>query len=105
MVHSLDAITVRDGLPGSEPGFRQECSNLIRILSFTVDSLCDDNFEDERKLRNIRTLIATLSSMKTLAEDLEFRCSGKKTPGCLDDINGVRYFAVNTYELERFSAK
>ena len=107
MLTSPTTITASDGPPpcGSDREFRQECRNMIRILSFTIDSLCENNFENDRKLQDIRTLIATLSTMRALAEDVELRFSGLSTPGYFADINGERYVAVNTCELERFSAK
>jgi len=82
-----------------------ECRNLIRILSFTIDSLCDDSSQDDRKLRNIRSLIAALSTVESLAEDLGFQLSGAPAPVYRGDINGVHYIAINTCELERFSVK
>jgi hypothetical protein len=107
MLTSPDAITVPQSPPtlGNETNFMAECRNLIRILSFTIDSLCDDSGEDDRKLRNIRSLIAALSTVESLAEDLGFQLTGVPAPVYRDDINGVHYIAINTCELERFSVK
>jgi hypothetical protein len=82
-----------------------ECRNLIRILCFTIDSLCEDSEISERKLRSIQSLISSLSTLRDLAEEYESRIAGVQPRNFVDDFNGTRYYAVSTCELERFSEK
>jgi hypothetical protein len=107
MLTSPNANTISGGQPpvDIEMNFAVECRNVIRILSFTIDSLCEGHFEEDRKLSNIRSLISSLSTLESLADALEFRLAGVPEPDRMKDINGVHYIAVSTCELERFSAK
>ena len=79
--------------------------NLIRILTFTIDILCDDSEPSEKKLRNIRLLILSLSTFKVLAEQRESGQVEIPDQNFVDDLNGTRYCAVSNWELERFSEK
>jgi hypothetical protein len=82
-----------------------EYRNLIRILTFTIDILCDDSEPTEKKLRNIRLLILSLSTFKVLAEQHESGQVEIPDQNFVDDLNGTRYCAVSNWELERFSKK
>jgi len=93
------------GRQNRRPDLVAECQHLIRILSFTIDSLCEDSEPNEKKLRHIRALISSLTSLKQVAEEHEHRIAGIPDLRGIDEINGTRYFAVNTCELERFSEK
>ncbi len=82
-----------------------ECRSLIRLLSYTIDSLCEGNEYSEKNIRNIRSLITSLSSLKKVAEEHESMILDAPAMDFVDDASGNRYFAVRHCELERFSEK
>jgi hypothetical protein len=85
-----------------EDAIAEECRNLIRVLSFTIDSLCIDCQGSELKLRYLRSLIASLSTLNSLSGE-----TGKHdlSDDFMEDNTGTRYYSVRDCELERFSAK
>jgi len=85
-----------------EDDVADECRNLIRVLSFTIDSLCSEGVASEKKLRHIRALISSLSTMNALSDEND---PGTHRQEYIEDVNGTRYFSVRNCELERFSAK
>ena len=106
--HALppDPITGPDDPDGVDTRMKYEEGgrNLIRILSFTIDSLCDDTFDDDRKIKNIKALIASLSALESLAGPR--LSSAGATGACrFDTAGGMPYIAVRTCDLERFSVK
>ena len=82
-----------------------EYRNLIRILTFTIDTLCNDSDQGEKKLNNIQSLISSLSILHFLVEQRESQRAELLAQNFVDDLNGTRYCAVNNWELERFSEK
>jgi len=86
--------------PG-EDDISEECRNLIRVLSYTIDSLCCECSHSELKLRYIRALISSLSTLNTLSPERNVPCAEEG----LVDINGARYVSIRSCDLERFSAK
>lgn len=90
--------TLRD----DEDAIAEECRNLVRVLSFTIDSLCIDCQGSDMKLRHIRSLIASLSTLNSLSLE-----TGKHVTSqdFMEDTTGTRYYSVRDCELERFSAK
>jgi hypothetical protein len=89
----------------NKPDLIPECRNLIRTLVHTVDLLSEDRKNHERKLRNIRFLITSLSALKRLAEEHESCLADVSLGNSVDNPDGTRYIAVSTCELERFSEK
>ena len=89
-------------LRSGEDDISEECRNLIRVLSYTIDSLCSECSNSELKLRYIRALISSLSTLNTLSPDRDHVLSAGEG---LVDINGTHYVSIRSCDLERFSAK
>lgn len=89
-------------LQEDEDAIAEECRNLIRVLSFTIDSLCIDCQRSDLKLRYMRSLIASLSTLNSLSDEMGKHGSAHDF---MEDGAGTRYYSVRDYELERFSAK
>jgi len=89
-------------LRSGEEDIAEECRNLIRVLSFTIDSLCSECWASDLKLRYIRALISSLSTLNALSEGKDCQLPAADY---LEDINGTRYVSVRDCELERFSAR
>jgi len=91
-------------LDGQE-NFTSECRSLIRVLSYTIDSLCIDCDGESINAVNIRSLISSLNTMKSLVSELENKWPVTTTQDFFEDTNGTRYISVRNYETECFSAK
>jgi hypothetical protein len=101
----MNPLALREKNRDREHDYRSEYRNLIRILTFTIDTLCDDSEPSEKKLRNIRSLITSLSTLHVLADQRESLQVEIPDQNFVDDLNGTRYCAVSNWELERFSEK
>jgi hypothetical protein len=78
---------------------------LIRLLNFTIDSLCEGSEYTERDHRNIRSMITSLSAVQRLTGKNESHPDDVPVRNFVDDLNGTRYVAIRSCELERFSEK
>jgi hypothetical protein len=49
------------------------CRNLIRILSFAIDTICREYDGDEQKIVHLRDLIASLSILNSITATMDIR--------------------------------
>jgi hypothetical protein len=94
-----DTIQEKTGSPAHQ---LDECRNLIRVLSYAIDTLCRECDGDERKIMHIREMIASLSTLNSIIAAMDIRHS---CPGELPSDTQNAYVAVRSCELERFSAR
>ena len=93
------------GTAGRECSLTAECRLLITSLSRKIETLCQECNGDPDRVRYIRTLSASLTSLNSLMRTMELERLYEAERDFFEDSRGFTYRSVRSCDLDRISDK